>query len=97
MESIRYSMNYENCSLKCQLKSPKPLDDEHSIKVFRPNQTVLFVHHIVCQLPDPNLDAFVGTLYNILPSLWLQQLRKDQNMYETRSPRSTIKGDLYSL
>ncbi len=28
MESIRYSMNYENCSLRCQYLSPKPLEDE---------------------------------------------------------------------
>jgi len=28
MESIRYSMNYENCSLRYQHTSPKPLEDE---------------------------------------------------------------------
>jgi hypothetical protein len=32
MESIRYSMNYENCSLRCQHISPKPLEDEHITK-----------------------------------------------------------------
>jgi len=30
MESIRCSMNYENCSLICQHISPKPLDDEQA-------------------------------------------------------------------
>jgi hypothetical protein len=29
MESIRCSMNHENCSLICQHISPKPLDDKH--------------------------------------------------------------------
>jgi hypothetical protein len=29
MESIRYSMNYENCSLKSQHICPKPPEDKH--------------------------------------------------------------------
>ena len=33
MESIRYSMNYDNCSLKCQHISPKPLEDKQGIQM----------------------------------------------------------------
>ncbi len=29
MESIRFIMNYENCSLKCKHICPKPLEDKH--------------------------------------------------------------------
>jgi len=38
MESIRCSMNYENCSLICQQISPKPLDDKQSRNLFIPQR-----------------------------------------------------------
>jgi len=48
MESIRYIMNYENCSLKCQHTSPKPLEDEQAIKG---SNCFNFLRRFVCSCP----------------------------------------------
>lgn len=37
------------------------------------------------------------TISNILKISLTSQLRKDQNIYESRSPKSEIKDELYSL